>query len=93
MSDHKPNNDSSNNNLDPDSGNEGDIEYDTRCSRRNENYHHQHLSALFPAQRMEQAVYYDTVKIFAEISLYLLRRRRSHGYRRSNQLTAEHANL
>ena len=69
MSDHILSNDSSNSLLDLDSGDDEDIEYGTRRSRRNTNYHHRNSAVLFPAQRMEQAVYYNTAKIFAEISL------------------------
>ena len=69
MSDQNPNNDNNNNNLDPDTGDKEDNEFGIRCSRRNTNYHHRNSYALYPAQRMEQAVYYDTAKIFAEFSL------------------------
>jgi len=69
MSDHTPNNDNSTNNLDPESEDKEDIGYGFRCSRCNINYHHKNSLALFCAQRMEQAVYYDTAKIFARISL------------------------
>ena len=64
MSDRTPNNEN-----DLDSGDEADIEFGMRCSRRNTNYHHRNSSALYPAQRMEQAVYYDTAEIFSDLSL------------------------
>jgi hypothetical protein len=64
MSDRTPNNEN-----DLDSGDEADIEFGMRRSRRNTNYHHRNSSALYPAQRMEQAVYYDTAEIFSDLSL------------------------
>ena len=70
MSDHIPINDNSNNHVDPDSDDEEDTKCGTRRSHHNNNYRHRNSPALFLAQRIEQAVYYDTAEIFDEISFF-----------------------